>query len=126
MKEIINSQEAPEPIGPYSQAVKAGNTIYISGQIAINRTDGTLVNSSLKDETHQVMKNISAVLKEAGIDFKNIVKSSIFLRNMSYFAEVNEVYGSYFQGNYPARETVEVSGLPKDVRVEISVIAVTG
>lgn len=124
MKKIIYTSNAPEPIGPYSQAVIAGNMLYASGQVALT-PGGELVVGSVKDEAHQVMKNIGAVLSEAGLDYSNIVKTSIFLKSMDDFAAVNEVYGSYFSGNEPARETVEVSRLPKDVRVEISITALT-
>lgn len=121
---IINTNKAPKPIGPYSQAVWAGNTLYCSGQIALNPKDGTFVNDSIQSETHQVMKNIGALLNEAGLTYENIVKTSIFLKDMNDFPFVNEVYGSYFKANFPARETVQVSRLPKDANVEISVIAV--
>jgi 2-iminobutanoate/2-iminopropanoate deaminase len=120
---IITSSNAPAPIGPYSQAVWAGNTLYLSGQIAIDPSSGTLKNSNISEETEQIMKNILAVLEEADLGFSNIAKASIFLKNMDDFNEVNKVYGSYFKNNYPARETVEVSKLPKNVNVEISVIA---
>ena len=123
-KEIIYSAQAPEPIGPYSQAVKAGNMLFVSGQIAINRATGVIVNSSIPNETNQVMANIEAVLKQAGTSFENVVKCSIFLKDMNNFPVVNEVYGKYFSSNPPARETVEVSRLPKDVNVEISCIAI--
>lgn len=122
-KIVINTKHAPEPIGPYSQAIKMKNLLFVSGQIAINAETGQLINTNIGDETHQVMKNISAILKEAGLDIKNIVKTTIFLKNMNDFGIVNEVYGSYFETNFPARETIEVSRLPKDVNVEISVIA---
>jgi 2-iminobutanoate/2-iminopropanoate deaminase len=123
-KTVIYSDQAPEPIGPYSQAVQAGNMLLVSGQIAIDRKTGNLVSESLADETHQVMKNLKAVLSAAGMDFTHVVKCSIFLKDMNSFAEVNAIYGEYFNANPPARETVEVSRLPKDVRVEISCIAV--
>ncbi|MDF3077798.1 MAG: reactive intermediate/imine deaminase [Sphingobacteriaceae bacterium] len=123
MKQIITSNNAPAPIGPYSQAVQVDNMLYVSGQIPLNPVTNEIVNTSVTEETHQVMKNISAVLDEAGYTFADIVKTSIFLTNMSFFAEVNDVYGSYFESNYPARETIAVKGLPKDVNVEISVIA---
>jgi 2-iminobutanoate/2-iminopropanoate deaminase len=123
-KEIINSNLAPEPIGPYSQAVKAGNMLFVSGQIAINRATGVMVTSSIPNETDQVMANLEAILKEAGTNFNNVVKCSIFLKDMNTFPVVNEVYGKYFTNNPPARETVEVSRLPKDVNVEISCIAI--
>jgi 2-iminobutanoate/2-iminopropanoate deaminase len=123
MKQIINTHKAPAPIGPYNQAVLINEVLYVSGQIAINPQDNTFVLSSVEEETHQVMKNISAILTEAGVTFSNIVKSTIFLSDMSLFPKVNEVYGSYFSSDYPARETVAVAGLPKGVNVEISVIA---
>jgi 2-iminobutanoate/2-iminopropanoate deaminase len=123
MKQIINTPKAPAPIGPYNQAVLINEVLYVSGQIAINPLNDTLVLSSVEEETHQVMKNLSAILTEAGVAFSNIVKSTIFLSDMSLFPKVNEVYGSYFSSDYPARETVAVAGLPKGVNVEISVIA---
>ena len=122
-KEIIYTNQAPEPIGPYSQAVKAGNLLFVSGQIPIDPATGNVVTGSIKDEAIQVMKNLAAVLEVSGTHFNAIVKTTIFLSDMALFAEVNEVYGSYFTGNYPARETVAVKGLPKGVNVEISVIA---
>ena len=123
MKTIINTPEAPAPIGPYSQAVKAGNMLFVSGQIAIHPPTGEIISTSIEEETHQVMKNIGAILKEAGANYDNIVKTGIFLRDMNDFAKVNAVYGTYFTADFPARETVEVSRVPKDVNVEISVIA---
>lgn len=123
-KEIIYSAAAPEPIGPYSQAVKAGNMLFVSGQIAINRTTGAIVNSSIPEETNMVMANLESILKQAGSGFDKVVKCSIFLKDMNNFPVVNEVYGKYFSSNPPARETVEVSRLPKDVNVEISCIAI--
>ena len=122
-KVIIKTDLAPAPIGPYNQAVKAGNMLFASGQIALNPATGELVNANIAEETNQVMSNVAAILKEAGADFNNIVKTTIFLSDMSLFAEVNEIYGSYFSGNYPARETVAVKGLPKNVNIEISVTA---
>lgn len=124
MKQIINSEKAAKPIGPYNQAVMAGDTLYISGQIALDAGSGNLVNATVEEEVHQVMKNLGYVLAEAGLKFENVVKSTIFLKSMGDFPVVNQIYGSYFASTFPARETVEVSGLPKDVRVEISVIAV--
>jgi 2-iminobutanoate/2-iminopropanoate deaminase len=123
-KTVINSKAAPAPIGPYSQAVKAGGFLYVSGQIAINANTGQLVSESIEAETKQVMQNIQAILTEAKLNWTNIVKTTIFLKDMNNFGTVNTVYGSYFQADFPARETVEVSRLPKDVNVEISVIAV--
>ena len=125
MKTIINTNNAPSPIGPYSQAVQFGNMLFVSGQIAINPATGELDLSNIENETHQVMKNIGAILTEAGIDYSHIIKTGIFLKDMNQFAAVNEVYGSYFSSNFPARETVQVSRLPKDVNVEISVVAYT-
>ncbi len=124
MKSIIHTKNAPAPIGPYSQAVKVGNMLYASGQIAIDPSTGNMVMDNIQAETHQVMKNILALLKEAGMEYQNIVKTSIFLKDMNQFAAVNEIYGSYFTSDFPARETVEVSRLPKDVNVEITVIAI--
>jgi 2-iminobutanoate/2-iminopropanoate deaminase len=124
MKTIINSKNAPAPIGPYSQAVLAENTLFASGQIAINPATGELEMSSIEIETEQVMQNVKAVLEEADMTFENIVKCSIFLSSMDSFSRVNEVYGKYFPSNPPARETVEVSCLPKSVNVEISFIAI--
>lgn len=124
MKSIIQSDNAPAPIGPYSQAVKVGNMLFTSGQIAIDPTTGELKTSNLEEETHLVMKNMKAVLAAAGMDFSHVVKTSIFLQDMGSFAEVNAIYGSYFASDFPARETVEVAGLPKGVNVEISMIAV--
>ena len=123
MKKIIRTDKAPAPIGPYSQAVLSGNTLYVSGQIALNPVDGQLITINIIRETNQVMENIGAILKEAGFDFSDILKTTIFLKDMQNFQTVNEVYGNYFKDNFPARETVEVSKLPKDVNVEISVIA---
>jgi len=122
-KQIINTTNAPIPIGPYSQGVKFGNMLFLSGQIAIEPSTGELIQGSLKEETQQIMKNIYEVLHFAGLSMDSIIKTSIFLTDMAYFNEVNEIYAQHFSGNYPARETVQVSGLPKGVRVEISVIA---
>jgi len=122
-KTIIQTSDAPAPIGPYNQAVKANGFLFVSGQIAINPATGELNTTSIEAETHQVMQNLSAVLHTAGHNFTNVVKTTIFLSDMDLFTAVNEVYGSYFTGNYPARETVAVKGLPKNVHVEISVIA---
>jgi 2-iminobutanoate/2-iminopropanoate deaminase len=123
MKQIINTKRAPAPIGPYSQAVMAGDILFISGQIAINPENDHLLLGDISVETHQVMDNLRAILSEAGMDFSNVLKSSIFLSDMAHFAAVNEVYETYFSGDYPARETVAVLGLPKNVNVEISMIA---
>lgn len=122
MKKVILSQQAPAPIGPYSQATLAGNLLFISGQIALR--DGQMVQNSIVEETHQVMKNLEAVLAAAGASFAHIVKTTIFVKDLNNFQAINEVYGSYFAENPPARETVEVSRLPKDANVEISCIAV--
>lgn len=121
---VVNSQQAPEPIGPYSQAVLAGNTLFVSGQIAMQRSSGNLVTGNVEDETTQVMINLSEVLKAAAFTFRDVVKCTIFLKDMNNFPRVNDIYGQYFTENPPARETVEVSRLPKDVNVEISCIAV--
>jgi 2-iminobutanoate/2-iminopropanoate deaminase len=122
-KKIVNTTNAPAPIGPYSQAVQAGNLLFISGQVAINPATGNVEAGDVAAETRQVMQNLQAILNEAGIDFSNIVKTTIFLSDMGLFAAVNEVYGSFFSSSYPARETVAVKGLPKNVNVEISMIA---
>lgn len=124
MKTIINTKEAPQPIGPYNQAVAAGGFVFISGQIAIDAASGKMMTDDISIETHTVLKNLKAILTEAGLGFDHIVKTTIFLSDMNNFALVNEIYGSYFSGNFPARETVEVSVLPKNVNVEISAIAV--
>jgi 2-iminobutanoate/2-iminopropanoate deaminase len=122
-KTIIHTAGAPVPIGPYNQAVQAGNLVFVSGQVALDPVSGDMNNSDLATETHQVLKNLLAVLNAAGCDFSHVVKTTIFLSDMQLFGQVNEIYGSYFQGNYPARETVAVKGLPKNANVEISVIA---
>jgi len=124
MKKIIFTSKAPAPIGPYSQAVMAGDTLYVSGQIAIDPATGQLVTINILRETNQVMHNIMAILHEAGMDFSHIAKTTIFLSDMNNFGSVNEVYSEYFSSDFPARETVQVSRLPKDVNVEISVVAV--
>ena len=123
LKQIINTEKAPKPIGPYNQAVIANGFLFISGQIAINPKTNELIEGSIVEETKQVMQNLSAILQEAKLTFEHVVKTTIFLSDMSLFAVVNEVYGSYFSGDYPARETVAVKGLPKNVNVEISMIA---
>ena len=123
-KEVIYSTGAPEPIGPYSQAIKAGNMLFVSGQIAIDRTSGQMIVGDIKSETAQVMKNLELILKAAQMEFNHVVKCTIFLKDMNNFPAVNEVYGKSFAALAPARETVEVSRLPKDVNVEISCIAV--
>jgi 2-iminobutanoate/2-iminopropanoate deaminase len=127
MKKIITSAGAPAPIGPYSHAnlvPASGNILFVSGQVAKDATTGELTLDDVTKETHKVMSNVQAILSDAGMDFTNIVKTTIFLTNMDDFSKVNEAYGSYFIGNYPARETVQVSRLPLNVNVEISVIAV--
>ena len=126
MKNIINTTSAPAPIGPYSQAVIANGFLFVSGQVAINPENNELNLTSIPEETHQVMRNVKAVLLEAGYGFEHVVKTTIFLSDMALFAEVNEVYGSYFDSAFPARETVAVRGLPKGVNVEISVTAFKG
>ena len=123
MKTIITTEDAPAPIGPYSQAVLAGNVLFISGQVAFMPGTSEIVLSDIQSETHQIMKNIGAILKEAGMDFSNVVKTSIFLIDMNQFGAVNEVYGSYFKSDFPARETIQVSKLPREVNLEISMIA---
>jgi 2-iminobutanoate/2-iminopropanoate deaminase len=124
MMEIINTNNAPAPIGPYNQATVAGNFVFVSGQIPLNPVTGELVTTGITDEAVMVMENLKAILTAAGIGFENIVKTSIFLTDMDTFSQVNEVYGKYFTANFPARETVQVAALPKGVNVEISVIAV--
>ena len=125
MKTVITTKNAPAPIGPYNQAILTGNTLYTSGQIAINPETNTLVLDDIKTETKQVMQNLKAVLEAASMTFEHVIKSSIFISNMDNFGLINEVYGSYFDdANAPARETVQVARLPKNVNVEISVIAI--
>lgn len=124
MKNTINTLNAPQAIGPYSQAISFDKILFISGQIPANPATGEIVSGGVAEETHQVMKNLKAILEEAGSHFSNAIKTSIFLKDMNDFAVVNEIYASYFEeGNYPARETVQVAKLPKDVNVEISMIA---
>ena len=122
-KKVVNTKKAPDPIGPYNQAIISNNMLYMSGQICLNPETNELVNDDVATETHQCMRNLEAVLKEAGINFSHVVKTTIFLSDMSLFSQVNEVYGSYFSADYPARETVAVKGLPKGVNVEITMIA---
>lgn len=123
-KKIIRTENAPAPIGPYNQAVQFGNMLFISGQIALDPKDGTLYQGDIKAETEKVMQNLKAILDAAGMNFSHVLKTSIFLMDMGKFAEVNEVYGKYFdEATAPARETVQVAGLPKGVQVEISMIA---
>jgi len=124
MKESIQTEKAPAPIGPYSQAILAGNMLFVSGQIALIPASGELMTADIVSETNQVMKNIGEILREAGLNYSNIVKTSIFLKDMNQFGQVNETYGKYFTEKFPARETVQVSRLPKDVNVEISVTAI--
>jgi 2-iminobutanoate/2-iminopropanoate deaminase len=124
MKQIIKTAAAPEPIGPYNQAILSGDTLYISGQICIDPASGNLKNKDIQEETHQVMQNLKAILSEAGMNFGSVVKTTIFITDMNRFGEINEVYGRYFDADFPARETVQVSALPKFVNVEISMIAI--
>jgi 2-iminobutanoate/2-iminopropanoate deaminase len=124
-KAIIKTVNAPDPIGPYSQAILSGDFLFISGQVALKPGTGELVNSDIIEETHQVMKNLKAILNEAKMEFANVVKTTIFLSDMDLFGQVNDIYGKYFNSNFPARETVAVKGLPKNVNVEISMIAST-
>jgi 2-iminobutanoate/2-iminopropanoate deaminase len=123
-KQIITTKSAPAPIGPYNQAVLTNKTLYISGQICIDPATDKLKNRDIQDETHQVMQNLRNILQEAGMTFNNVVKTTIFLTDMNQFGAVNEVYGKYFERDFPARETVQVSALPKFVNVEISMVAV--
>ena len=123
MKKIIYTNNAPKAVGPYSQAILSGNTLYCSGQIAINPKSGNLEIDNIKDETNRIMKNISAILKSADMNFSNVVKCSIFMKNMQDYSKINEVYSKYFKKDPPAREAIEVSNLPKSVNIEISVIA---
>ncbi len=122
-KKIINTPNAPAPIGPYSQAVQSGNLLFISGQIPLDPATGKVEATDTIGETHQVMHNLKAILSEAGITFDHILKTTILLSDMSLFADVNEVYGKYFTGDFPARETYAVKALPKNVNVEISMVA---
>ena len=124
MKKVIYTNKAPDPVGPYNQAIFSNNILYISGQVALDPKSGKMINKSLKDETNQVMNNLKTILMEVGFDFNNVIKSTIYLTDMDNFGEVNEIYGSFFDGkNVPARVTVEVSRLPKDAKVEIDMIA---
>ena len=123
-KSVVYSSSAPEPIGPYSQAIQVGNMLFMSGQVAIQKSTGNIITSSIEEETTQVMQNLADVLTAAGMDFSHVVKTTIFLKDMNTFSKVNEIYGKHFPQNPPARETVEVSRLPKEVNVEISCIAV--
>ncbi len=123
MKKIVLSEKAPSPIGPYSQAVNFNGLIFVSGQIPIDQSTGKLVSGSIEQETHQVMKNLGFILSSAGLSYSNIIKTSIFVKDLENFGKINEVYGTYFEDEPPARETVEVSRLPRDVNIEISCIA---
>ena len=123
-KRIIKTTNSPAPIGPYNQAVLAGDTLYISGQICIDPVTGELKKKDVQEETHQVMQNLKAILVAASMGFNHVVKTTIFITDMQQFSEINEVYGKYFEGDFPARETVQVAALPKSVNVEISMIAV--
>ena len=124
MKEIVYTKNAPNPVGPYSQAILTNNTLFISGQVALDPNNGEMINSSIEEETIQVMNNLKAILNEVGFDFSNVIKSTIYLSDMNNFSKVNEVYGSFFNKDYvPSRVTVEVSRLPKDANVEIDMIA---
>ena len=122
-KKIINTNDAPPPIGPYNQAIQVGNLLFISGQVCIDPVSGSLKNKDLQEETHQVMHNLKAILQAASMGFGNVVKTTIFLTDMNRFSEVNEIYAKYFDGDFPTRETVQVAALPKFVNVEISMIA---
>lgn len=122
-KRIINTKSAPAPIGPYNQAILVSGTLYISGQVCIDPQTGNLKNRDIQEETHQVMQNLKAILSEAEMTFGNVVKTTIFITDMNRFSEINEIYGKYFSGDFPARETVQVSALPKFVNIEISMIA---
>lgn len=122
-KQIINTTNAPAPIGPYNQSVKAAGLLFISGQIAMDPATGNITAEGVEAETHQVMKNLHAILQAAGLGFSAVVKTTIFLTDMSLFATVNEIYAGYFEGDHPARETIAVKGLPRGVNVEISMIA---
>ena len=125
-KIVIRTTNAPAPIGPYNQAILAGNTLYISGQICIDPVSGALKKKDVQEETHQVMQNLKAILSAANTGFNNVVKTTIFITDMNQFSDINEVYGQYFNGDFPARETVQVAALPKFVNVEISMIAIIG
>ena len=122
-KTIITTNNAPAPIGPYNQAIRIGNLLFVSGQVALKPGTNEMANADIIEETHQVLQNLKSILQEAGMDFSNIVKTTIFLSDMALFGHVNEIYAKYFEGDFPARETVAVSGLPKNANVEISVIA---
>jgi 2-iminobutanoate/2-iminopropanoate deaminase len=123
-KKIINTKMAPAPIGPYNQAIFINNALYISGQICIDPASGNLKNKDIQEETHQVMQNLKSILQEAGMNFSHVVKTTIFITDMGKFSEINEIYGKYFDDSFPARETVQVSALPKSANVEISMIGI--
>ena len=122
-KQIINTQNAPAPIGPYSQAIRAGGLLFVSGQVALKPGTNEIIKNDITEETHQVMLNIKSILTASGMELKNMIKPTIFLSDMSFFSQVNDVYAKYFEADFPARETVAVKGLPKNANVEISVIA---
>lgn len=125
-KIVIRTSNAPAPIGPYNQAILAGNTLYISGQVCMDPVSGELKKKDVQEETHQVMQNLKAILSAANTGFNNVVKTTIFITDMNQFSAINEVYGQYFDGDFPARETVQVAALPRFVNVEISMIAIIG
>ena len=122
-KQIFNTPNAPAPIGPYSQAIRAGSLLFVSGQVALKPGTNEIIKNDITEETHQVMLNIKFILTSSGMEFKNVIKTTIFLSDMAFFSQVNEVYAKYFEADFPARETVAVKGLPKNANVEISVIA---
>lgn len=122
-KKIINTPNAPAPIGPYNQAILVGDMLYISGQVCLDAATNELKNKNLQEETHQVMHNLKAILQEAGMSFNNVIKSTIFITDMNRFSEINEIYSKYFESDFPTRETVQVAALPKFVNIEISMIA---
>lgn len=123
IKQVIHTPNAPAPIGPYNQAIKFGNFLFVSGQVAIKPGTNDMANADIIEESHQVMQNLKSILSEAGMDFGNIVKTTIFLSDMELFSQVNEIYAKYFEGDFPARETIAVKGLPRNANIEISVIA---
>lgn len=123
IKQVIHTPNAPAPIGPYNQAIKVGNFLFVSGQVAIKPGTNDMANADIIEESHQVMQNLKSILSEAGMDFGNIVKTTIFLSDMELFSQVNEIYAKYFEGDFPARETIAVKGLPRNANIEISVIA---
>ncbi len=123
IKQVIHTTNAPAPIGPYNQAIKVANLLFVSGQVAIKPGTNDMANADIIEESHQVMQNLKSILAEAGMDFGNIVKTTIFLSDMELFSQVNEIYAKYFEGDFPARETIAVKGLPRNANIEISVIA---